>query len=249
MQKIKIQYLFYNVVAHAQHGKAKGCIVQRHVNYYRLKWLFDPSESHAIKPYDIASWCILAKTETNSAQPHEFSPTLRYSFLVYPSESHAVLFQSNFNLLLMHPSKDRKEFSPTTRYTTHKDDSNHVFTMWQQPLWCLQFTACHHLSRAASGAEDFISPDRYYRRRAWKHKDNSCVTESDALVLRLEPCEPRLTAPSWLGDGHYWPQKYAPQVQYYRNEHRCAKRVNSYPGQVPLLIFLINPESQVTEAH
>ena len=109
----------------------------------------------------------------------------------------------------------------------------------------LHFTSC--LSGAASAFKGrggfYQSPIMFV-----ETQDTCSFAGSDALVLRLEPREPRLTALPRLGDGHYWPQKYAPQVQYYRNEHRRAQRVNSYPGQVPLLIFLIDPESQVAEA-
>ena len=105
----------------------------------------------------------------------------------------------------------------------------------------LHFTSC--LSGAASA---FKGRGGFYRSPIMfvETQDTCSFAGSDALVLRLEPREPRLTALPRLGDGHYWPQKYAPQVQYYRNEHRRAQRVNSYPGQVPLLIFLVDPESQ-----
>ena len=101
-------------------------------------------------------------------------------------------------------------------------------------------------SHHASGAASADGRGGFYQSPIMlvETQDHCSFAGSDALVLRMEPREPRLTAPPGLGDGYYWPQKYAPEVQYYRNEHGCAQRVNSYPGQVPLLIFLVDPESQ-----
>lgn len=121
----------------------------------------------------------------------------------------------------------------------------HNITRWQQSRFvfdattaALHFTSCHQFITSPVQPEGrILSALKNAIEDGVETQDNSCLAESDAL----EPCEPRLTAPPRLGEGHYWAQKYAPQVEYYRNEHRCTQRVNSYPGQVPLLIFLINP--------